>query len=72
VQDALQWLENNQDTPLDELQRASAEESKEDEEMSGVAAAPVEGGGVAKSLVCNECGKKFRSTDAAEFHATKS
>lgn len=28
-------------------------------------------GEVAQSLVCNDCGKKFRSQAQAEFHATK-
>jgi hypothetical protein len=27
--------------------------------------------GHAKSLVCNECGKRFRNHDLATFHATK-
>lgn len=27
--------------------------------------------GVAKSLVCNDCGKKFRNQDLASFHASK-
>ena len=26
---------------------------------------------MARSLICNECGKKFRSQAQAEFHATK-
>ncbi|RAH46836.1 uncharacterized protein BO95DRAFT_441759 [Aspergillus brunneoviolaceus CBS 621.78] len=61
VQGALEWLEKNQDKSIDEI--------KEDEEAEGPALAP---GEEARSLVCNECGKKFRSHAQAEFHASKS
>ncbi len=73
MQGALQWLEDNQEKTLEELQKA-AEANKLDEEDAETAAsiAALEGGEVAKSLVCNECGKKFRGQAAAEFHATKS
>ncbi|KAI4207211.1 MAG: hypothetical protein LQ346_000705 [Caloplaca aetnensis] len=33
--------------------------------------APLQPGEEARSLVCNECGKKFRSQTQAEFHASK-
>ena len=59
VQGALEWLEKNQDTPIDELQEESLN------------AAPVAEGAVALSLVCNECGKKFRNAAQAESHASK-
>ena len=74
VQGALEWLEKTQDTPLEELQNQAqaAKGDDEDEEDSAAAIAALESGQTAKSLVCNECGKKFRSQDAAEFHATKS
>ncbi|KAL7622968.1 hypothetical protein AAE478_006647 [Parahypoxylon ruwenzoriense] len=61
--DAMDWLEKTQDTPLEELL---------EEEESGTNVAKVEDGTVAMSLVCNECGKKFRSQGEAEFHANKS
>lgn len=61
VQGALEWLEKNQDKSIDEI--------KEDEEAEGPALTP---GEEARSLVCNECGKKFRSHAQAEFHASKS
>ncbi|KAI0554568.1 ubiquitin-related domain-containing protein [Xylaria curta] len=60
--DAMDWLEKNQDTPLEDLLA---------EEESGPSVTKVEGE-VAMSLVCNECGKKFRSQREAEFHANKS
>ncbi|OTB16603.1 hypothetical protein K445DRAFT_294613 [Daldinia sp. EC12] len=61
--DAMDWLEKTQDTPLEELL---------EEEQSGANVAKVDEGAVAMSLVCNECGKKFRSQGEAEFHANKS
>lgn len=64
VQGALEWLEENQDKPLDEIKAA---QEAEDEE--GPALKP---GEEARSLVCNDCGKKFRSQAQAEFHASKS
>ncbi|GLB11546.1 hypothetical protein AtubIFM57258_008416 [Aspergillus tubingensis] len=61
IQGALEWLEANQDKSLEEI--------KEDESEEGPALQP---GEEARSLVCNECGKKFRSHAQAEFHASKS
>lgn len=66
VQGALEWLEQNQDKSLDEI-KASATTAAEDEE--GPALKP---GEQPRSLVCNDCGKKFRSQAQAEFHASKS
>lgn len=66
LQGALEWLEKNQDTPLDELQA---------DDSADAAAAEIKGleeGQLAKSLVCDECGKQFRTTAMAEFHASKS
>ncbi|KAL1612279.1 hypothetical protein SLS60_000503 [Paraconiothyrium brasiliense] len=65
LQDAIDWLEKNQDTPIDELQAAQASAAEEPP------ADPKEGE-EARSLVCDDCGKRFRSTAQAEFHATKS
>ncbi|GLA34659.1 hypothetical protein AnigIFM63309_008071 [Aspergillus niger] len=61
IQGALEWLEENQDKSLEEIKEAESEE--------GPALQP---GEEARSLVCNECGKKFRSHAQAEFHASKS
>lgn len=60
VQGALEWLEANQDKSLDEIKAAAADEGPE-----------LQPGEVPRSLVCNECGKKFRSQGQAEFHASK-
>jgi len=68
LQGALNWLEENQDKPLEELQAAGASTAEAQAEES--ATLGVEGE-TAKSLVCNECGKKFRNQALATFHAEK-
>jgi len=67
VQGALEWLEKHQDTPLEEVLAAESKQ-QEDEDGDGPA---LKEGEVPRSLVCNECGKKFRSQAQAEFHASK-
>lgn len=62
MEGAINWLGETQDTPLDELQA---------EEAAGPTTAALDEGQVAKSIVCNDCGKKFRGQDAAGFHAEK-
>ena len=65
VQGALEWLEETQDKSLEEIKEAaSATPAK--------ASGDGEDGEHAKSLVCNDCGKKFRGQAQAEFHASKS
>ena len=71
VQGALTWLEENQDKPLDELQAQASKTSAEDDEDDGAPNIPDVDGQNAKSLVCNECGKRFRNQALAEYHATK-
>lgn len=51
---------------MEEIQAAQAEQPEGDE---GPALQP---GEEPRSLVCNDCGKKFRSQAQAEFHASKS
>lgn len=68
VQGALEWLEKNEDKPIDELQADAAEEDDDAATQAKIAELET---GQAKSMVCNECGKKFRSINAAEFHASK-
>ncbi|KAL9048033.1 MAG: hypothetical protein Q9162_007880 [Coniocarpon cinnabarinum] len=63
LQGAIDWLERNQEKSLEELQSSAAE-------GDGDADAPPPEG--ANSLICNECGKKFRGQPQAEFHASKS
>lgn len=66
VQAALEWLEANQDKPLDEIKAATTNETREEEEGPAL-----KEGEEPRSLVCNVCGKKFRSHAQAEFHASK-
>lgn len=68
LQGALEWLEKNQDTPLEELQAPE----DNDDEATAAAIKGLETGELAKSLVCDDCGKQFRTTAMAEFHASKS
>ncbi|KAL2879559.1 hypothetical protein SGCOL_005169 [Colletotrichum sp. CLE4] len=70
---ALEWLETNQDKPLEELSAATEADKDDDDDAAEVQAniEALENGGTAKSLVCNECGKRFRSQDTASYHASK-
>jgi UBX domain-containing protein 1/4 len=63
VADAIDWLDANSSKSLDELKA---------EKESAAEAKAAEAAEEARSLVCNECGKKFRGTAQAEFHASKS
>ncbi|KAK3996688.1 ubiquitin-related domain-containing protein [Cladorrhinum sp. PSN332] len=65
---AIDWLEANGSKPLGELQAAAAVDEEDEEEKAINIAA---GEQLAKSLVCKECNKKFRTHDAATYHATK-
>ncbi len=69
MQQALTWLEETQDKPLEELQAAAQTAAPADQDEEGGASIP--SGTTAQSLVCNECGKKFRNHDQASFHASK-
>jgi hypothetical protein len=63
VADAIDWLDQNSSKSLEELrtEREAAAQAKAEEAADQ-----------ARSLVCNECGKKFKGTAQAEFHASKS
>lgn len=61
--DAIEWLDKNADTSIEELKAKDA---------SAAAETAAEQEAQAKSLVCNECGKTMRGMAEAEFHATKS
>jgi UBX domain-containing protein 1/4 len=68
VQGALQWLEDNQDKTIEEITATTSESAETDPTIEPEA---LKDGEVAKSMVCNICGKKFRSMAQAEFHASK-
>lgn len=73
VQGALQWLEDNQDKSLEAIV-AAVEASKDDEDDDADTKAQIselETGEKPKSLICNDCGKRFRNHDLASYHATK-
>jgi len=71
LQPALDWLiahvddpepvEGEEDTTMDEAGETEDNKIKR-----------LEGEGTMKSLVCSDCGKRFKSTAVAEYHATKS
>jgi UBX domain-containing protein 1/4 len=69
VQGALQWLEDNQDKPLEEIKADKKIGSTEDDPTA--LPPDLKEGEVARSLVCNDCGKRLRSHAQAELHAEK-
>ncbi|OIW23464.1 hypothetical protein CONLIGDRAFT_649498 [Coniochaeta ligniaria NRRL 30616] len=74
LQGALTWLEENQDKPLDELQAQAskpAAAAEDDDDDEGAPKIPAVDGENAKSLVCNECGKRFKNEALASYHASK-
>ncbi|KAF2809609.1 uncharacterized protein BDZ99DRAFT_32648 [Mytilinidion resinicola] len=62
LQGAIDWLDKNQEKTIEQI--------KEEEEASAEPEA-LKPGETAQSLVCDDCGKRFRSAAQAEFHATK-
>lgn len=71
VQDAIQWMEDNQDKSVESLTQVSGAKTEgklstsdapEDEEDVPASAA---------SLRCADCGKLFRNAQQAEYHAIK-
>lgn len=64
LQGAMDWLEKNQDKSLEDIKQEQQEAAEEPPELKV--------GEEAKSLKCDDCGKRFRSVAQAEFHASKS
>jgi DNA repair exonuclease SbcCD ATPase subunit len=60
---AIDWLDKNADKSIADLN------ATEDAEADNPA---LEAGEQARSMVCNDCGKKFRGMSQAQFHAEKS
>jgi len=78
LQPALDHLEQHQDDPVPDLSTVSAAKSgaaatadaeDEDEEAIAIAAST---GAEAKSIKCSQCGKIFKNTALANYHAEKS
>lgn len=59
---AIDWLDKNADKSLEDLKAEGAEDENP----------ALEAGEQARSMVCNDCGKKFRGMSQAQFHAEKS
>lgn len=60
--DAIDWLDKNADKSIEDLKT---------EETTAAEIKAQEAADQARSLVCNECGKRFRGTAEAEYHASK-
>lgn len=71
VDQAVEWLDTNADKSLEQITAADTAHADDDETNPNVEPAALKPGEVARSLVCNDCGKKFRSQNQAEFHASK-
>ena len=67
---AIDWLDKNADKSLSDLQAEDAAADAADDKANDNPA--LEAGEVARSMVCNDCGKKFRGMSQAQFHAEKS
>jgi hypothetical protein len=63
VQGAIDWLDKNQDKSIDEIKEAQVAASDEAPELKV--------GEEAKSLQCDDCGRRLRSVAQAEWHASK-
>ncbi|KAL8693680.1 MAG: hypothetical protein Q9218_001537 [Villophora microphyllina] len=70
LQGALEWLEANQEKSYEEIIAATTSPTNVDDNPDAESF-PLPAGETARSLVCNNCGKKFRSQAQAEFHASK-
>ncbi|KAL9102788.1 MAG: hypothetical protein Q9163_002106 [Psora crenata] len=68
VEGAIDWMEKNEDKTTEEVVAIEAEKAETDPNTEAEALKP---GEEAKSLVCNDCGRKLRSIAQAEFHASK-
>ncbi|RKF65744.1 Uncharacterized protein C17C9.11c [Erysiphe neolycopersici] len=62
LQNALEWLSENENKTMEELD--SVDESNE----LSVDPSPLKTGEVAKSMICDDCGKKLRSMMAVQNH----
>lgn len=60
---AIDWLDKNADKSIDDLRADTAADHDNP---------ALEAGEQARSMVCNDCGKKFRGMSQAQFHAEKS
>ena len=59
---AIDWLDKNADKSIEDLKADAGDDNNP----------ALEAGEQARSMVCNDCGKKFRGMSQAQFHAEKS
>ena len=67
-------MEQTQDKSLEEISASTSQPvstSRDNDDDPAAEPPALNPGEVAQSLVCGECGKKFRSNAQATFHATK-
>lgn len=68
MQGALEWLEENQDKSIDDIKASTAVAAADTASEEPPALAE---GEEPRSMVCDDCGKKFRSAGQVEWHANK-
>ena len=66
----MEWLEQMQDRSLEEIAKLDADTAGDNDPNAEPPA--LKPGEVPRSLVCSDCGKRFRSEAQAGFHAEKS
>lgn len=66
LQGAIDWLDKHQDKSMDEIKQEQSAAASTSDDAPALAE-----GEVPKSLVCEDCGRKLRSTAQAEWHASK-
>lgn len=76
LQDAITWLDEHSETPIDELEAKFGNSGKTDATKDTVEDDEVEEDqaaleGNAQSLRCTDCGKLFSTPELAQYHATK-
>ncbi|KAI9642790.1 hypothetical protein NHQ30_008522 [Ciborinia camelliae] len=69
---ALQWLDVNQEKSIEDIRVSEAAAQPESDETNpNIEPAPLKEGEEAKSMVCTDCGKKFRSMLQVQAHAER-
>ena len=69
----MEWLEQTQDKSLEEITAAASSSTTgvQGDDDRNAEPPSLKDGEIAHSLVCNDCGKRFRSEAQAQFHASK-
>lgn len=70
MQGALQWLEDNENKSWEELSKPADADADADDNPA-IEAKPLQAGEVARSMVCEDCGKKLRSMMQAQAHGER-